>query len=93
MSKYNYFRVVNVDGYAFPVAPQVSFNFNSQGFSLLNRGIHIVQYSFDGETLHGDMDPGDPSRGSFYDYRYESKIWFRCVDGYGSVRVEAWSPA
>ena len=91
MSKFNYFSVVSVDGYAFPTNPQVDFTFNSQGFSLLNRGTKIIQYSFNGSTLHGDLNPGDASAGLVYDARVESKIWFRGDDGYATVRVEAWA--
>jgi hypothetical protein len=79
-----------VDGYDFPTNPQVVFTFNSQGFTFLNRGTHVVQYSFDGATLHGDLDPADASQGLSFDGRCECKVWFRALDGYGDVRVEAW---
>ena len=89
MSKYNYFRNVLVDGYGFTSA--VSWNFNSCGIALLNRGSHTVQYSFNGVDIHGDLVPGDPSRGIIFDNRVESKIFLRGLDGYGGfVRVEAW---
>lgn len=91
MSKFNYFQNILVDGYAFPTKPQANWKFNSQGIALLNRGTHIIQYSFNGTDLHGDLRPGDPSRGIIFDNRVESKIFFRGVDGYGDfVRVEAW---
>jgi len=90
MSKYNYFSVLDVDGYAFPTEPQASFDFNSQGFMFLNRGSHAIQYSFDGSTVHGDLNPLDASRGLTFDGRCECKAWFKGVDGYGTVRVEAW---
>ena len=90
MSKWNYFDVISVDGYDFPDEPQANFGFNSGGFSFLNRGSYVIQYSFDGETLHGDLDPSDESRGAVFDNRYECKVWFKAVGGYSTVRVEAW---
>ena len=90
MSKWNYFNELSVDGYSFPETPQVNFHFNSQGFSFLNRGSYTIQYSFDGSTLHGDLKTGDDSIGRVFDSRSECKVWFRAVDGYGTVRVEAW---
>lgn len=89
-TKYNYFTITTVDGYAFPADPQADFGFNSQGFMFLNRGTSVVQYSFDGATLHGDLNPADASKGLAFDARAECKVWFRGVDGYGTVRVEAW---
>jgi len=90
MSKWNYFNEVTVDGYDFPTQPQANFHFNSQGFSLLNRGSYTIEYSFDGTTLHGDLDPTDESKGLTFDFRVENKVWFRAVGGYSIVRVEAW---
>ena len=90
MSKYNYFNVITVDGYDFPTVPQVSIGFLSQGISFLNRGSYTLEYSFNGTDIHGDLNPTDSSIGMFFDNRIESKIFFRAVDGYGDVRVEAW---
>lgn len=90
-SKWNYFNLLSVDGYSFPDTPQIDFNFISQGFSFLNRGSKILQYSFDGSTIHGDLNPNDASAGLTFDSRSECKVWFKGSDGYGIVRVEAWS--
>ena len=90
MSKYNYFSVITVDGYSFPTNSQVNFDFVAQGISFLNRGTHTIQYSFDGTTLHGDLNPSDASKGLVFDSRYENRVWFRGLDGYGDVRVESW---
>jgi len=90
MSKWNYFDVVTVDGYDFPVVPQANFSFLSTAISFLNRSSYVIEYSFDGTTLHGDLNPSDSSSGVMCDNRVESKVWFRAVDGYGDVRVEAW---
>ena len=92
MSNFNYFENLLVDGYAFPENPQINFRFNSQGIALLNKNnVYTIQYSFNGTTVHGDLDPADESKGIIFDNRVESKMWFRAVDGYATVRVEAWS--
>ena len=92
MSKFNYFNNITIDGYDFPIIPQVNFGFLSQGIAFLNKSVlYKLQYSFDGTTLHGDLDPADESRGIIFDNRVESKVWFKAVDGYAIVRVEAWS--
>lgn len=90
MSKWNYFNEVTVNETSFPDDPQVNFHFNSQGFSFLNRGAQIVQYSFDGTTVHGDLNPGDNSKERIFDIRVECKVWFKVASGSSAVRVEAW---
>ena len=91
MSRYNYFNNLTVDGYAFPATPQVNFDFISDGITFLNRDTTATfQYSFDGTNIHGDLVPNTPVAGVTFDNRVESKVWFRGVDGYGIVRVEAW---
>lgn len=90
MSKYNYFNEVLVDGYSFPATPQVDFGFTSQGFGFINRGTYVIEYSFNGVDLHGDLDPSDSSYAPMFDNRFESKVFFRAVGGFSTVRVEAW---
>jgi len=90
MSRFNYFENISVDGYSFPTVPQAQFNFIAQGISFLNRGSKILQYSFDGTNVHGDLDPSDASAGLTFDSRNEHRVWFKGDDGYGTVRVEAW---
>lgn len=52
----------------------------------------VIQYSFDGETVHGDMTPTMPSEGIVFDNRFQNKVWFRRVTPGDAVlvRVEAW---
>jgi hypothetical protein len=94
---FNFFQTLAVtDGY-FNHNPlndaDVFFNFRGQvSFSLVNEGAGIIQYSFNGQTLHGDMTPGTPTQAIFFDNRRVSKIWFRLRGGQpdSTVRVEAW---
>jgi hypothetical protein len=91
---YNFFTKVTVDGYVFdPDTEDVLITIKGQQtFSLVNEGSTLVEYSFNGNTLHGDMTPGTSTAAIFFDNRRVSKIWFRAPDGGDPiVRVEAWS--
>jgi hypothetical protein len=74
---------------------KVSWDFNSQGLSLLVESFNssdVIQYSFDGNEVHGDLTPGLPSAGIVFDTRHANKIWLRrVVGGYPVlVRIESW---
>ena len=91
MSKYNHFEVITVNSSTFSLNQSVAFGFISAGFSLLNRGTRIIEYSFDGVTVHGDLNPADSSNYLVFENRTESRIWFRVQTGIATdVRVEAW---
>jgi len=46
-----------------------------------------VEYSFNGNTVHGHMVSGEPSEKLDFDVRMEDKIWLR---GTGVLQVHAW---
>lgn len=94
MSKYNYFDKILVSTTAFEDHPVV-WDFVSSGIILINEtgtSGHIIEYSFDGETLHGDLDPDLESAYLTFTHRHECKVWFRLktVGQTATVRVEAW---
>jgi hypothetical protein len=89
---FNFFTKVNVSNAVFAESSDVIFNFRGQfSFSLINEGSGIVEYSFNGSVLHGDMKPGSPSEALFFDNRRVSKIWFRALSGTNTIRIEAWA--
>ncbi len=91
MSKYNYFEVISISDTFFSLSQSVAFGFIPVGFSLLNRGDRIVEYSFDGTTLHGDLNPGDASAYMVFKNRSESRVWLRVPSGVtANIRIEAW---
>lgn len=90
MSRWNYFDVITVSETSFPTDPQVSFGFISNGFNLLNRGSVVVEYSFNGTDVDGDLNNSDSSVFLSFINRNECKIWFRVASGSADVRVEAW---
>jgi hypothetical protein len=67
--------------------------FPTQGVLLLNEdGYNSVQVSFNGQTVHDQLDPSLPSRGVAYDNRVISGIWFRLVSGNSAIiSIRAWS--
>lgn len=89
---FNFYRVVASGdiGAAFPPNAQVVFNFRAQfGFSLFVTGAD-VEYSFNGNTVHGELLVGTPREYLQFDYRRVSGIWLRSA-GAATVRVEAWA--
>lgn len=89
----NYFHKFHVSDTTFKM--YAVWNFNSTGIALMIESddkTDVIQYSFDGETVHGDMTPKMPSEAIIFDNRTQSKIWFRrATPGVAVlVRVEAW---
>ena len=79
----------SVDGYQ----PDIIITFPTQGVIFLNEGSGIVEYSFNGNTLHGELDSTKPSVGLAFDNRVVSKVWFRVKSGSSGpivVSVQAW---
>jgi len=53
-------------------------------------GYGLIQYSFNGITIDGDMSYGNYSANLTFENRVISKIWFKLVSGSATVRIEAW---
>lgn len=104
---WNYYEIISVnwpqfgapDGYTVEdgYGPDVFITFQTQGLSFINYGTNatdIVEYSFNGTTVHGDMIPYTPSASLVFDNRITNSIWFRLKPGATgpvNIRVEAWS--
>lgn len=89
----NYFEKFDVSSTSFDIL--ADWNFISIGIALMvesNDVTDVVQYSFDGKKVHGDMTPTMPSEAIIFDNRFQSKIWFRRATPGNPVvvRVEAW---
>lgn len=90
---FNFFDRFTVSTSNFSDTP-VSWNFISCGIALLNEGAsgNIVEYSFDGVNVHGDMDPDKPTAGMMFDARHLNKLYLRLKSGTSAaVRVEVWA--
>lgn len=89
----NYFEKFYVSSITWDILAK--WKFNSIGIALLvesNDPTDVIQYSFDGENVHGDLTPGMPSQGIVFDNRIANAIWFRRASpgDVVLVRVEAW---
>jgi hypothetical protein len=91
----NFFTKLQISNTAFVVAQRAKWDFNSVGLALLvesNDSNDVVQYSFNGKDVHGDLTPLLPSEGIVFDNRFENNVWFRRVTPGDpvTVRIEAW---
>jgi hypothetical protein len=83
----------SADGYA----ADMVITFSTQSVMFLNEGTtstQVVEYSFNGNTVHGELDPSLPSRTFMFENRVIGAIWFRLKAGSSgpvNVRVDAWS--
>lgn len=76
--------------------------FPPQTIILLNKTVagtasKIVQYSFNGNTVHGELDAADTAtRCLIFNNRMVNKIWFRVKSGSSgpiTIAVQSWSTA
>ena len=89
---FNFFRKTDVTKTAFTGNSDIAFNFRGQfSFSMVNEGSSVIEYSFNGTVLHGDLTPGTTTEALFFDNRRVSKIWFSVASGSHTIRVEAWA--
>jgi len=76
--------------------PDIIIKFPTTGVLFLNEGTlatQVVEYSFDGITVHGELDPTLLSKGMSFDNRIVSTVWFRLKSGSVgpvTIRIEAW---
>jgi hypothetical protein len=90
----NFFDKIEVSTTAFEDST-VKWNFISIGFGLVVESsdtTDVIEYSFDGQTVHGDLTPGTPTEAIMFDNRSQCQVWFRrfTVGSPVIVRIEAW---
>jgi len=74
--------------------PDIIITFPTQSVLFLNEGTGVVEYSFNGNHVHGELDSSLPSKALSFDNRVISFIWFRLKSGNVgpiTIRVDAWS--
>ena len=89
----NFFQLITISNTEFPDDPSVRINIKDQQcLSLVNYGNATIEYSFNGNILHGDMRPNTPTEGIIFDNRRAGQIWLRSPTGVAcEIRVEAWA--
>jgi hypothetical protein len=89
---HNFFQRLTVNWSSFNTLPDVIIPImGNPSFSFVNEGTNPVEYSYNGNTKHGDLVPNTPSAAISFNHRGQSQIWFRVLDGYTTVRVEAFT--
>lgn len=92
---FNFFQKVAVSTVGtFNTNCDVVITFTTQGLMLLNLGSGVVEFSFNGTQVHGELNSANASAGLSFDNRVVSKIWFRVQSGSSApitVSVMAWS--
>ena len=70
----------------------VVITFPTQTVTFMCTGTNAaVQYSFNGNTIHGDMSTAGPNNVLIFENRPICKIWFTTVGGSPNIRIEAWA--
>lgn len=87
---FNFYRKLSVVGANFASTSDILITFPTYtvNFSLESTG--VVQYSFNGTDVHGEMDSTKSSKDLSFQNRQLCKIWFKLISGTGTVRIEAW---
>ena len=92
---FNLFKRVTITSSSFADYADVTMNFrhSNLGFTMLFEGSGTIEYSFNGITVHGDMDSAKATKGLVFDNRKVDAIWFRLGTASSgvTVRVEAWA--
>src|SRR5260221_1689692 len=97
---YNFYEVLDVNWTTYGgnstngVQPDMIITFSTRGVLFLNEGTGVIEYSFNGNTTHGELDSTLSSKGIIFDNRVVSLIWFRVKTGSTGpikVRVDAWA--
>jgi hypothetical protein len=89
---FNFFHADTVDNAGFTEDPYIpGVRGPSHSFYIRNTGGQTLEYSFNGNTLHGRITATQDER--FFPNRSISKIWFRAPAGSTTVEVEGWASA
>lgn len=89
---FNFFDTKTISAVAFATDADIVINIkNVRNLIMTNYGTAVVEYSFNGTTVHGDMRFGTPTAHLVFNGRAVSKVWFRVPSSTAEVRVEAWA--
>lgn len=88
---FNFFKKVPVSRSLFSSDCDALITFTSENISLFNEGTGVIQFSFNGNTIHGELNPNTgTSNLTITNSNSISKIWFKLFSGPSSnVRIQA----
>lgn len=88
---WNFFDRVEVSNTDFSELCDVLINIKFlNNLRLDNEGTESVEYSFNGNTVHGVLDPTNATASLLFLNRRVNKIWFKVDSGNSTIRIEAW---
>ncbi len=89
---FNLFERVSVTSSTFQNNPDLVVHFPNTGIMFMNEGSGIIEVSFNGNTVHTELNSADTSKTLTFYHRQVSTIWLRVKSGGPSInlRVEAW---
>lgn len=95
----NFFQKTAVSVSTFNTDCDLTITFTTQGVHFVNLGSsssQVVEYSFNGNDLHGELNPatGSATQNIMFNPRIICKVWFRIQSGSTgpvTVSVQAWA--
>lgn len=89
---FNFYTKMNVTSAGFATDCDLVITFPTYTVTFNLETSSVVQYSFNGTTIHGELNSAQTSKDLKFESRVISKIWFKLVSGTSPaiVRVEAW---
>ena len=101
---FNFFQKINVTAVNFGDAspdgsPDMIISFPIEGMIMINEAssgstTSVVEFSFNGLTVHGELDSSLPSRTLTFYHRMQNLVWFRVKSGSSgpvTISVNAWA--
>jgi|SRR5271165_4553196 len=91
---FNFFQKLDITASDFNNNADMFVPFVTQGVLMLNTGSGTIEFSFNGNTVHGELNSANASAGMAFDNRVVGKIWFRVQSGSSgpiTVSVNAWA--
>lgn len=96
---HDYFQKVSVNWTTFGggssdgIGPDLIITFSTSNAKFLNEGTGVIEYSFNGNHVHGELNSANVTQALSFDNRVISTIWFRVKTGSTGpivVSVQAW---
>ena len=91
---FNYYNKFDVSNTSYSDQPDTVITFQTQSVFFMNEGTGVVEYSFNGNTTHGELDSTKDSKTLIFNERVISKIWLRVKTGSTgpiTIRIDAWA--
>jgi len=87
---HNFYKKVSVSSASFQTNADAVLIYPYTMYSIINEGPGVIEFSFNGNTLHGDMTVGTPSSAINVYESSSNKVWFRLKSGATTtVRIQS----